>query len=98
MQAKNKNEKYDRIKEKKVSTTIEALCRGLPEEFTQFLSYCRNLKFEEKPDYGYLRKLLKDLMYKNHFETDYQYDWIIKKNGGKIEEKGEISQPKVGGT
>lgn len=35
-------------------------------------------------------------MYKNHFEADYQYDWIIKKNGGKIEDKGELMQPKVG--
>lgn len=34
LQAKNKNDKYDKIKEKKVATTIEALCRGLPEEFS----------------------------------------------------------------
>jgi len=60
------------------------LTRGLPEEFNQYLSYCRNLKFEEKPDYTYLRKLFKDLMHKNGFECDYLYDWIIKKNGGLV--------------
>jgi casein kinase 1 len=83
LQAKNKDEKYNRIKDKKVSTTIELLTRGLPEELSSFLTYCRNLKFEEKPDYNYLRKLLRDIMHKNGFENDYQYDWVVKKNGGK---------------
>ena len=49
-----------------------------------YLNYCRNLKFEEKPDYSYLRKLFKDVMYRNNFENDYMYDWVIKKNGGKV--------------
>jgi len=83
LQAKTKQDKYDKIKEKKASTTIEALTRGLPEEFSIYLNYCRGLKFEEKPDYGYLRKIFKDLMQKNGFECDYNYDWQIKKNGGK---------------
>jgi len=60
------------------------LTRGLPEEFSMYLNYCRNLKFEEKPDYSYLRKLFKDVMYRNNFENDYMYDWVIKKNGGKV--------------
>ena len=49
-----------------------------------YLTYCRNLKFEEKPDYNYLRKVFKDLMYRNNFENDYNYDWVAKKNGGKV--------------
>jgi hypothetical protein len=56
----------------------------LPEEFSAYLNYCRNLKFEEKPDYNYLRKLFKDLMNRNGYECDYAYDWVIKKNGGTI--------------
>lgn len=84
LNAKNKDEKYNKIKEKKVSTTIEALSRGFPEEFSQYLSYCRNLKFEEKPDYSYLRKLFKDLMYRSGYEYDYIYDWVILKNGQKL--------------
>ena len=84
MQGKNKNDKYDRIRDKKVHTTIEALTRGLPEEFNIFLQYCRNLKFEERPDYNYMRKVLKDLMYKRGHDFDYQFDWVIKKAGNKI--------------
>ena len=79
--AKNKDDKYNKIKEKKVTTTIEALTRGIPEEFGTYLNYCRNLKFEEKPDYSYMRKIFKDLMYRSGFEYDYNYDWVLKKNG-----------------
>lgn len=84
LQAKHKNEKYDKIKEKKVQTTVEALTRGLPEEFGRYLNYCRNLKFEEKPDYNFLRQLFKDLMQKQGFDNDYNYDWVIKKQGGVV--------------
>jgi casein kinase 1 len=82
--AKNKDDKYNKIKEKKVTTTIESLTRGYPEEFSLYLQYCRNLKFEEKPDYAYLRKIFKDSMYRNGYECDYQYDWVILKSGGKL--------------
>lgn len=71
LQGKNKNDKYDRIKDKKVATTIESLTRGLPEEFNIYLQYCRNLKFEERPDYNYMRKIFKDLMYKSGHDYDY---------------------------
>lgn len=71
LQAKTKDDKYNKIKEKKVSTTVEALTRGLPDEIGQYMNYCRNLKFEEKPDYQYLRKLFKDIMQKNSFDCDH---------------------------
>lgn len=70
-----------------MATTIESLTRGLPEEFNTYLQYCRNLKFEEKPDYNYMRKIFKDLMYKNGYDYDYKYDWVLKKAGHKINEE-----------
>ena len=53
----------------------------VPEEFVQFIKYCRNLKFEEKPDYNMLRRSFKDLFSKKGYEYDYNYDWtpILKK-------------------
>ncbi|KAH8998682.1 kinase-like domain-containing protein [Lactarius akahatsu] len=48
----------------------EDLARGLPEEFEEFLRYCRSLSFAQKPDYAYWRErfrdLAKDLGYKEH--------------------------------
>ena len=28
-----------------------------------YLNYCRSLRFEDRPDYAYLRRLLKDLFF-----------------------------------
>lgn len=55
LKAINQNEKYEKIKEKKISTPAEVLCRGLPPEFTQYINYSKNLKFEQKPDYAFIR-------------------------------------------
>lgn len=51
----------------------------MPEEIGLYLGYCRALKFEERPDIGYLRKLFKDLFYRQGFEYDYVFDWMVKK-------------------
>lgn len=86
LQAGNKKQKYDRISEKKVQTSIEviklflvyelkyipccdfnlvfmlqSLCRGYPTEFASYFHYCRSLRFEDKPDYGYLKRIFRDL-------------------------------------
>ena len=50
-------------------------------------SYCRNLRFDEKPDYTYLRKLLKDLFIKSDYKLDYIYDWNIINEEKKQKEK-----------
>lgn len=49
------------------------------------------MQFEEKPDYNYLRHLFKNIMGKHSYETDFEYDWILKKEGNtaKIKEMVE---------
>lgn len=44
------------------------------------------MKFEEKPDYAYLRNLIKSAMKSSNIEMDYTYDWS-KKNTKKTETK-----------
>ena len=39
------------------------------------MKYCRSLKFEEKPDYNYLRRMFKDLFTSLGYEYDFVYDW-----------------------
>ena len=87
LRANNKKEKYERIMEKKLSTTIDVLCKGLPTEFITYLTYCRNLRFEDKPDYMYLRNLLKELFLKQGCELDYQFDWNILAQEKKMNEE-----------
>ena len=45
------------------------------------------MKFEDRPDYGYLRKLFKDLFYRNGYEYDYVFDWMIQKKINAMESK-----------
>jgi serine/threonine protein kinase len=76
LKAANKIEKYQRIMEKKMQTSVELLCKGAPAEFSTYLSYCRTLRFEDKPDYGYLRRLFKDLAAKESIDlNDGIFDW-----------------------
>lgn len=77
LQAKNKAEKYEKIKQMKYTTTLHELCEGMPEEFINFMNYVRHLNFDENPDYCYLRKLLKTMMQKNDYRCDYQFDWFV---------------------
>lgn len=48
----------------------------------EYLSYCRGLHFEARPDYSYLRRLLRNLFKKNHFTHDIVFDWNLLKISG----------------
>ena len=62
------------------STPVEVLCRGYPSEFGTYLNYCRSLKFADKPDYSYLRKMFKDLFFREGYAYDHNFDWTLKNN------------------
>ncbi|KAF3499620.1 hypothetical protein F2Q69_00043904, partial [Brassica cretica] len=79
LKAGTKKQKYERISEKKVSTSIESLCRGYPSEFASYFHYCRSLRFDDKPDYGYLKRIFRDLFIREGFQFDYVFDWTILK-------------------
>ena len=53
------------------------LFSDLPMELTEYINYTRNLKFEECPNYSYLRSLFKKIITKNNM--DYKrltFSWI----------------------
>ncbi|EFA80547.1 protein serine/threonine kinase [Heterostelium album PN500] len=77
LKAYTKREKYEKICDRKAHTDLEALCQGFPSEFHSFLNYTRYLRFEDKPDYLYLRKLLREMFVREGFKYDYMFDWVI---------------------
>ncbi|KAF7732319.1 serine/threonine protein kinase [Apophysomyces ossiformis] len=79
LKAATKKQKYDRIMEKKMTTPTELLCRTFPSEFAIYLNYTRSLRFDDKPDYSYLRKLFRDLFVREGFQYDYVFDWTMLK-------------------
>jgi hypothetical protein len=51
--------------------STEELCSNLPNEFNIFLNYCKNLSFESKPDYQFLKDLFFKLLEKKSINFDY---------------------------
>ena len=49
--------------------------RNLPEEISEYLSYVKNLKYEEDPNYDFIKGLFKNLLNKLGYKFDYTYDW-----------------------
>jgi casein kinase 1 len=46
-------------------------------EFATYMHYCRSLRFEDRPDYAFLKKMFKELMVKHHHEFDFVFDWTF---------------------
>ncbi|CAK9010711.1 Casein kinase I [Durusdinium trenchii] len=74
-QAATKEEKYHKIMECKQSTSVETLCKGCPSIFIPYMNYAKALRFEDRPDYAYLRRLFKELFSKEGYENDGIFDW-----------------------
>jgi len=75
--ARTKKEKYDKISAKKMMTPVEVLTKNMPIEFAMYLNYCRSLRFDDKPDYNYLRRLFRELFYRKGYTEDYIFDWTL---------------------
>jgi casein kinase 1/casein kinase I family protein HRR25 len=77
LKANTKKQKYERIMDRKMSTSTEQLCKGYPTEFRSYFEYCRSLRFEDRPDYAYLKRLFKELFYRKGFQYDNLFDWTV---------------------
>jgi hypothetical protein len=55
----NSKKKQAEVLLMKISITPQVLCQGLPTEFETFLNHVRVLEFSQKPDYQYLRNLMR---------------------------------------
>lgn len=77
--AKTKDEKYRKIKEKKIETSIDTLCNGFPEEFATYLQYVRSLRFQDRPDYAYLKGLFSERYAAEGYDKEEKtFDWTPK--------------------
>ena len=74
---RHRERRHQLVEEKKMTTTVEGLCRGLPKEFAQYLNYVTRLAFDGKPDYVYLRGLFHGLLTREGFENDGVFDWNV---------------------
>ena len=52
--------------------------KNIPKEFVEFINYNNNLKFEQEPDYDYLRSLFNTILLRLKFNyKNMSFSWII---------------------
>ncbi|KAL7714709.1 non-specific serine/threonine protein kinase [Entamoeba marina] len=66
--------RYSNIGEMKVKLPLSDLCGELPTEFSSYILYCRELQFNQKPDYLGLRLMFKRLLQRLSSNPN---DWVI---------------------
>ena len=77
------NSKYIELVFLKDTNAYGKLFNGLPSEFKEFIQYAENLKFDQDPNYSYLRSILNKIIVINNFSYEkYHFSWInfIKKD------------------
>lgn len=74
--AKSKQEKYNQIKNLKIGTQLDVLCKGLPAEFKEYMETVRYMRFDETPNYESLKNLFYKVMKRHGFANDHQFDWL----------------------
>lgn len=78
LKAQNKRQKYEKIREKKLATSVEELCLGYPPEFAEYINICKSYKFDESPNYAKLKGLIKNLFKKSGLSYDFVFDWNLR--------------------
>ena len=88
----NAKSNYEKIVELKHISKPEQICRGLPIEFCNYLKYCKDLNFEQEPNYEYLRTLFKQVLQRNQIDIYSEFSFnrqvnIIKYINSKSRDK-----------
>jgi casein kinase 1/casein kinase I family protein HRR25 len=77
LKAYTKKQKYEKILERKISTSTEMLCKGFPAEFRSYFEHVRSLRFDDRPDYDYMKRLFRELFFRKGYSYDNVYDWDV---------------------
>ena len=72
----NFKKKYLEMLYLKTYLSPETVCKGLPPEFSEYLKYCKNLLFEQDPNYEYLRNLFRNVLRNINSINDLRFSWI----------------------
>lgn len=62
----------------KLRLASKKLFSNMPPQMTDFLEYVRKLKFEERPNYRYLRLLMREILYAQNDPSREEFDWNVK--------------------
>ncbi|KAM3071101.1 serine/threonine protein kinase [Clarireedia jacksonii] len=89
LQARSRSERELAILRKKQSTSSDALCKGLPNEFAQYFDHIKRSRDNDGGvDYRYLLRLFRSLFQRHRFKYDNVYDWTLLKYMEHLQKRG----------
>lgn len=69
------NEKFVGIMKHQALYSPIALCEKLPPQMYHFVHHLEHLGYIDKPKYGYLKRMMRDILRENFIDIDTPYDW-----------------------
>jgi len=71
----DRRQKWSKVYEMKRNTSIASLCESLPPVFIDYMNIVRKLGFEERPQYGELKRMFQEEYDRQKFTRQTKYDW-----------------------
>ena len=76
LRIKSRQERFNKINEIKKNVNYKVLCKNLPEELYNFGIYIKHLKFEEDPDYNFMKECFYSILKKINEKNDNNFSWL----------------------
>jgi serine/threonine protein kinase len=76
---KELGERFEIIYNIKKNISNEVLCKDLPKEMCEYMNYVKSLKFDEEPNYNYLKQLFISILDNMNEKYDLNFSWSKKK-------------------
>jgi serine/threonine protein kinase len=73
LKTKSETEHIEQIGTVKMSINLNKLCEGLPKQFREYIKICKEIKFEEDPDYDKLKNCFISIATEHKLELKYQW-------------------------
>ena len=78
LKAHSRVEKDRLVMEKKIASSVEALCVGLPQEFAKYMRYVKSLKRGGRPDCAMLQEMFRGVAQRHGIEYDNIFGWTLR--------------------
>ena len=95
LKIKSRQERFNRINYLKKNISYKILCKNLPQELYNFGTYIKHLKFEEDPDYNFLRNCFYSILKNINEKNDNKFSWLTNFKSYSNNKKQKDNQPNI---
>ena len=78
IKSSNIHQSWDKVETIRKIVSNDYICRGMPQEMNIYMNYINNLKYDERPDYEYLRQLFLNALKKQDVPMNNNFHELIK--------------------